>query len=152
MINRMKQVSLLNYLDVPPEELSSLSKRQGWVMNAIGHLVYRTLIMLGFTPLSYKGVCEHFVIGRKWGGVSLGFFFICDSDSVDYIKSHEVGHCIQNAMVGGFTMALFSIASAARCLWRKIIKLQTSYYSWFFEGDASQMGVAYVQKWGNKTE
>ena len=152
MISKMKQAPLLNYLDVPPEELSRLSKHQGWAMNVVGYLVYHALIMFGFTPLSYKGVCEYFAIGKGWGGVSLGFFFICDLDSIDYIKSHEVGHCIQNAMVGGFTMALFSIASAARCLWRKINKPQTSYYSWFFEGDASQMGVAYVQKWGNKTE
>ena len=141
----MKNVDVNSVVNLSPSQLYSLQRKNGWAMSTVGSIVYWALIRLGATSKVYKGVCEYFEIGHGWGGVSLGYFFICDKQCGDYIKCHEVGHCIQNAVVGGVTMLVYSIASAVRCGWRKIFPSKNSYYDWFFEGDASRIGLVYVE-------
>lgn len=143
----MKNQNYDTYMNLPPCELLNLAKRRGWLMSSVGFLVYSVLKLFGVQPKSHKGICEYFEIGNSWGGVSLGYFFICDKTCQDATKNHEVGHCVQNAAVGGLKMGLYSIASAARYCWRAIFKPKTSYYAWFFERDASRIGADYVAKW-----
>ena len=148
----MKNKDYQLYINLSPEDLNLLAKRRGWVMSFVGYVVYRLLTLFGQQAKNYKGICEYFEIGSSWGGVSLGYFFICDKNCSDYIKRHEVGHCIQNAAVGGFTMFAYSIASAVRCGWRKFIPSKRSYYDWFFEGDASKIGSLYVERMAVNTK
>lgn len=141
----MRNIDINEIIGLSPGQLYSLQRKRGWLMSAIGSVVYWVLRQFGLAPKVYKGICEYFEIGNGWGGISLGYFFICDKQCSDYIKCHEVGHCIQNAVVGGATMLAYSIASAVRCGWRKIFPSKRSYYDWFFEGDASRIGLAYVE-------
>ena len=141
----MRSIDLNSILELSTDDLYSLQRKKGWAMSVIGVGVYWILCQFGAVPKIYKGVCEYFEIGNAWGGISLGYFFICDKQCGDYIKCHEVGHCIQNAAVGGVTMLAYSIASAIRCGWRKVFSSKTSYYDWFFEGDASRIGLAYIE-------
>ena len=141
----MRNIDLDSILELSPNQLYSLQRKRGWLMFAFGSVVYWVLRQLGAIPKVYKGVCEYFEIGNSWGGISLGHFFICDKQCGDYIKCHEIGHCIQNAAVGGVTMLVYGIASAVRCGWRKVFPSKNSYYDWFFEGDASRIGLAYVE-------
>lgn len=140
------------YMNFSPNELMTLSRKRGWVLSALGFVVYRLLRVAGFRPKNYKGICEYFEVGSSWGGISLGYFFVCEKGCKDYIKNHEVGHCVQNAAMGGLKMAAYGVASALRYLWRRIIPSSTSYYDWSFERDATDVGFAYVQRWQNTQE
>lgn len=142
----MRNVDYSNYLQMTPSELYSLQKTKGWTMSFVGFIAYHILLMFGFMPKAYNGICEYFEVGTHWGAVSLGYFFVCEKGCSDYIKCHEYGHCIQNAAVGGLVMFFYCAASAFRCLWRKIFPSKRSYYDWFFEGDASKIGCAYVKR------
>ena len=41
-------------------------------------------------------------IGKNWGGVSLGCFFICSEDCInsEHLKAHECGHGLQSIVFG----------------------------------------------------
>ena len=74
----------------------------------------------------------------------MGWFFICSKDSNEELKNHEVGHGIQNAAFGGLRMLMLSIGSALRYRWREIFSAKTPYDSWWFEGQATELGTQYV--------
>ena len=76
----------------------------------------------------------------------MGWFFICSKYSSDRLKSHEVGHGIQNAAIGGLKMLALSIGSAVRYWWRNIFEAKTPYDAWWFEGQATEIGLKYVAK------
>ena len=115
-------------------------------MSTIGNIVFFVLKRFKQTEKDYCGICPYFEIGTGWGGVSLGWFFICAKDCSDSSKNHEVGHCIQNAAVGGLKMVAYSLGSAFRYWWRVLFGCKTSYDSWFFEGDATRIGNEYVAR------
>lgn len=142
----MNKIDYSEMLTKTPDELLKLQKSNGCIMYVFGLIVYNVLLMLGYTPSSYKGVCPYFTIGDKWGGFSLGWFFICDKSSGEHTKMHEVGHCIQTAYFKGLTMPLLSLCSAGRYWYRRIFKIETPYDSWWFEGDASRIGREYINK------
>ena len=146
----MKNFNYNNYLNLSPLELKSLQKKQGWVIYYIGKLVYYILIVLKFIPQDFYGICPYFEIGNNWGGLEFGWFFICDKNSNDKLKAHEVGHGIQNAAIGGFKMVILCICSAFRYWYRIIFKVKTNYDSWWFENQATQLGVQYLQNIKNK--
>lgn len=129
-----------------PDDLRREMMCRGWAMSAVGWVVYAILYLFGNRPSNFEGICPYFTIGRGWGGVSLGWFFICSDDAPDSTKCHEVGHLIQNAAVGGLTMLGYSIGSAIRYWWRRTTKDSTPYDEWYFEGDATRIGREYVER------
>lgn len=146
----MKNIDTRDFIDVPPDELLKMAYTKGWALSLIGLIIYAVLRMLGQRPSSYYGVCQYFSIGQGWGGFSAGWFFICSKTCSDYTKSHEVGHIIQNAMVGGLSMVVYTAGSVARYWKRKITHDDTPYDDWFFEGDATKFGELYVHKHKDK--
>lgn len=141
----MKHVDYSSYLTMSPLELRHLQRRKGWAMSFIGKVVCFVLKLFKQTAKDYKGICPYFEIGNGWGGASFGWFFICSKDCSERSRNHEVGHCIQNAAVGGLKMAAYSGASAFRYWFIKIFRLKTDYDSWYFEGDATRIGNEYVK-------
>lgn len=74
----------------------------------------------------------------------MGWFFICGKGESDSLKNHEVGHSIQNAAFGGLKMLGLSICSALRYWKRELFGAKTPYDSWWFEGQATELGNRYV--------
>lgn len=141
----MKNTDYTEFLKMSPDELRKLQKTRGWALSAVGTLVYWVLRLFGCKPKSYYGICEYFEIGKGWGGLEMGWFFICSKDLSERTKNHEVGHGIQNAAVGGLQMAFYSICSALRYWKRKIFGAKTRYDDWWFEGQATEIGNKYVE-------
>ena len=141
----MKNTDFTPYLTMTPAELRKRQWTKGWALSLIGLVVYGVLRLCRQKPKDYKGICPYFEIGKNWGGLEMGWFFICCKNCGDTTKCHEVGHGIQNAAVGGLTMLAYSIGSAARYWWREIFGAKTPYDSWFFEGDATRLGTEYVR-------
>lgn len=140
----MKNTDFTPYLSMSPTELRKRQRRQGWALSFIGLIVYGTLRLFRHKPKDYYGICKYFEIGKNWGGVEMGWFFICGEGSSERLKNHEVGHGIQNATVGGLRMLALSIGSAFRYWWRELFGAKTSYDSWWFEGQATELGNQYV--------
>ena len=140
----MKNKNFEKYLTMSPKELRKLQWTKGWLLSLVGLVVYGVLRLFRQKPKDYMGICKYFEIGHRWGGLELGWFFICGKASGESTKMHEVGHNIQNAAVGGFRMMFYSIGSALRYWYRKIFGVKTPYDSWFFEGDATRLGTKYV--------
>ena len=140
----MKNTDFAPYLTMSAEEFRKRQWRKGWALSLVGLIVYFVLRLFGQKPKNYKGICPYFEIGTDWGGLEMGWFFICCKNCDEEIKQHEVGHGIQNAAVGGLKMLAYSFGSAIRYWWREIFGAKTPYNSWFFEGDATRLGMAYV--------
>lgn len=141
----MKNTDFTPYLEMTPAELRKLQRKKGWALSAVGCIVYGVLRLFRQKPKDYKGICPYFEVGKNWGGVEMGWFFICGKNCGDSVKRHEVGHNVQNAAVGGLRMLGLSICSAVRYWWRCIFVVKTPYDSWWFEGQASRLGTEYVQ-------
>lgn len=146
----MKKVDYSPYLEMSPSEIKHLQKTKGWALSLIGLIVYGVLRLLGQKPKDYKGICPYFEIGKNWGGLEMGWFFICCKNCGDATKRHEVGHLVQTAAIGGLKMLGLSICSAVRYWWRRLFGANTPYDSWWFEGDATYLGNQYVKKITNK--
>ena len=119
---------------------------KGWLLSAVGLVVYGCLRLIGKKPKDYYGICPYFVIGKWWGGVSFGWFFITDKVESEKAMKHEVGHIVQNTLVGGIPMMFYSLGSFARYCKREIFGAKTPYDSWWFEAQATQLGTAFVEK------
>ena len=128
------------------EQLEEGSFNNGWVMSFIGAFVFGFLWLIGKRPKYYYGICPYFEIGKSGDGVEMGFFFICGKNASEHIKNHEVGHIIQNTLVGGWATAFYSLGSALRYWKRRIFGAKTPYDSWWYEGQASELGTAFVNK------
>lgn len=143
----MKTVKNADYssiLQTPPSQLLKLQKTRGWAQSFIGLVVYGILRIVGLKPKDYYGICKYFEIGTSSNGVEMGWFFICGKRADDRLKNHEVGHCLQNAEVGGLQMLFLSFCSVIRYWYRAIAKPKDSYYSWWFEEQATNLGDKYV--------
>lgn len=148
----MKNTDYSKFLTMSSAELRKYQWSKGLPLSLVGIIVYLALIITGHKPKDYRGICPHFEVGKNWGGFEMGWFFVCCKNCGEGTKQHEIGHMIQNAAVGGFTMLIYSIGSAARYWYRRIKKSKTPYDGWFFEGDASRIGVAYVRNLEEKKE
>lgn len=147
----MKNISYENIFDKQPHDLLKLQKINGKPLSFIGDIVYLILCLLGYQQKMFYDICPYFEIGKGWGGLSLGWFFICCKDSSESLKCHEVGHTLQNANIGGWKMLVLSLGSAARYWYREIFGATTPYDSWWFEGQATELGTKYVKIRKNKT-
>lgn len=142
----MKNADFTPYLTMTPFELRKHQWKKGWALSFVGVIVYGVLRLFRQKPKDYKGICPYFEIGKNWGGLEMGWFFICGISTSEKLKNHEVGHCIQNAFVGGFRMLFLSICSALRYWYRKMFRVKTEYDSWWFEGQATDLGDRYVEQ------
>lgn len=129
-----------------------LSWSWGFVMTFIGKAVFSVLQMLG-----YKAERNQYgyiiIIGKDWGGVSMGPYCLCEKDCGDHIANHEFGHAIQNCYFGPFQI-LISLASATRYWYREYqVRAKGKKYSelpdyddaWY-EGMATRLGYEYANK------
>lgn len=146
----MKNKDYTDILNQEPSELIRLQKNNGKPLSFIGNVVYSVLFLMGCKPKNFYDICQYFEIGQGWGGLSLGWFFICCKNSSDSLKCHEVGHTLQNANIGGWHMLALSLGSAARYWYREIFGAKTPYDSWWFEGQATELGTKYVKIRKNK--
>ena len=150
----MKNTDYSDILKQSPDTILAKQRTKGWALSFVGLIVYGVLRLFGCKAKDYYGICKYFEIGKNWGGLEMGWFFICSKNSSEELKNHEVGHAIQNATLGGLRMLMLSIVSALRYWWRKIFDVKTPYDSWWFEGQATELGNQYVnfikEKIGNE--
>lgn len=139
----MKNADYTDILALSPEELHKRFWKKGWPLCIFGSIVYGILRLFGCKPKDYHGI-PYLEIGKYWGGLELGWFFICGKHVHELTKKHEVGHLIQNAKVGGFYMVLMCILSTLRYWKRLIFGANTFYDSWWFEGQATKLGREYI--------
>lgn len=150
----MSNLKYNNYdhiLQMEPNELLQLQRKNGLALSLIGDIAYLGLCLLGYQQKIFYDICPYFEIGKNWGGLSLGWFFICENNALEGLKCHEVGHTLQNANIGGWKMLTLSLMSAARYWYREIFGATTPYDSWWFEGQATELGTKYVKIRKNKT-
>ena len=83
-----------------------------------GLLVALTMLIIGKKPQRF-GPCIYFVIGKDWGGLSMGPIFLCCENAGLHTKQHEVGHSIQNMIWGPLMPFVISIPSVTRYWLRK---------------------------------
>lgn len=142
---KIKEIEIKD-IDITIKEFKSAQWKRGLPLSLIGIIVYGVLRLFGQKPKDYYGICKYFEIGNNWGGFEMGWFFVCCKNANENLKAHEVGHGIQNAIVGGFSMLGHSIGSAIRYWYRKVRQITTPYDSWWFEGQATQLGIEFVEK------
>ena len=124
----------------------------GLPLTFIGCLVAAVLTVFGYKPKKF-GCCYYYEVGNGWGGFELGPLFLVNKESSDLIKTHELGHSIQNCIFGPFTLLLVTIPSAIRYWYREFrtskgLKNNTSYYSIWFEKQADLLGEWYLKLTG----
>ena len=125
-----------------------LSFTWGLPMTLIGCIVALVLLIAGYKPKKW-GYCYYFEIGENWGGVELGMFFLTDKNPLDYTKTHEHGHAIQNCWFGPLMPFIVCIPSATRYWYREIRKkigkpCTTAYIDIWFEKQADQLGEQFI--------
>lgn len=122
----------------------------GLPMTLIGGLVSLVLIIAGKKPVhtfrNSPGVM--FMVGKSWGGLSLGPFIITDWLPTHALINHELGHACQNAVFGPF-MIFIAIASCVRYWYREWFpsKIVTGYDEIWFEGQATKWGNWLTERW-----
>lgn len=128
-----------------------LSFTWGLPMTLIGIVVGFILTVFGKRSERW-GSCQHFKVGKNWGGVTLGLVIITDETPSEHIKKHEHGHAIQNCYFGFLMPFVVCIPSAVRywyrtyrdCIGKPCV---TQYDDIWFEADATRLGNIYVNKW-----
>ena len=125
-----------------------LSFTWGVPMTLIGCIAAIILIIMGYRPKKW-GYCYYFEIGKGWGGINLGIFFITSNNPTEHTKSHEHGHGLQNCFFGPFMPFIVCIPSAIRYWYRKIRNqignpCKTNYDDIWFEFDASKRGEKFI--------
>lgn len=98
----------------------------GCIMTLIGSIVALALLCVGKKPQRHAGSI-YFNVGKSWGGVELGCFFLTDSNNSTHTKNHEFGHSLQNCLWGPLFPAIVCIPSAIR-YWLREFKTQQGKY------------------------
>lgn len=144
-MTNLKNKDYQDMLKLSPNDLLKLQYENGRLLSSIGNAVYKVLCLCGYQPKQFYDICPYFEIGQNWGGLSLGWFFICAKNSSERLKCHEIGHLIQNANSNGWDMLALSLGSVIRYWCREIFGAKTPYDAWWFEGQATELGTQYVQ-------
>ena len=127
-----------------------ISLTWGGIMTAIGLVVLLVTLPFGKFGIYHGRIYKR--IGKNWGGVELGCFFLCDNSADEYILAHESGHGLQNCLWGPLMPFVICIPSAIRYWYREFIwhfnkekfnKLP-DYDAIWFEGQAIKWGKKYV--------
>ena len=109
----------------------------------------------GYRPSGYGWAWCFEIPDIKWG-LELGIFFIAPAGD-EYIKRHEYGHAIQNALIGIFSPAVISLPSAIRFHYRAARAkagrpCASGYDDVWFERSATETGTAAIMLTGGKYE
>lgn len=132
-----------------------LSYTWGLPLTLIGLAVAGVLRLLGYKPKKWGGSI-YFVVGKNWGGLSIGTTIVVSERSSRFdILNHEFGHSIQNCYYGLLCPFIVTIPSFVRACYREFVvwaKLKNyaelpDYYSIWFEGQASELGKANIGCW-----
>ena len=114
----------------------------GFDLSFLGAILTGILMLCGKTVVKnqYGYAC---LIGKHWGGFTLGpFTFVCE-DADEDLLAHEFGHSLQNCYFGNFQV-IITLMSAVRWWWRHIKKTNLpAYDSIWFEGTATYLGNYY---------
>ena len=94
-----------------------LSLTWGLPLTLMGGVIFTVLILAGKRPKRF-GCCYYIEVGKNWGGLEGGLFFItCENPSLPLLR-HEQGHGIQNLIFGPLMLPLVTIPSAIRWHYR----------------------------------
>lgn len=85
----------------------------GIIMTLIGCFAFLGLLISGHKPHKFHDRV-YFQVGKNWGGVELGCFFITDTNTTLHIKQHESGHGFQNCWLGPLMPFVVCLPSAIR--------------------------------------
>ena len=122
----------------------------GGIMTVIGLVVLLVTLPFGKFGIYHGRIYKR--IGKNWGGLELGCFFLCDNSADEYILAHESGHGLQNCLWGPLMPFVICIPSAIRYWYREFIwhfnkekfnKLP-DYDAIWFEGQATKWGKKYI--------
>lgn len=86
-----------------------------------------------------------FIIGKNWGGFTLGPIILVSENYNNHTLAHEFGHSLQNCFFGPF-MILVTLASGLRYWYRIFMKKYfpryplPEYDAIWFEGMATSLG------------
>ena len=122
----------------------------GGIMTTIGLVVLLVTLPFGKFGIYHGRIYKR--IGKNWGGVELGCFFLCDNSADEYILAHESGHGLQNCLWGPLMPFVICIPSAIRYWYREYLwcfnrtkyALLPDYDAIWFEGQATKWGKKYV--------
>lgn len=127
----------------------ALSFTWGLIMSLLGAATSLVLLIMGYKPKKF-GHSIYFEVGKGWGGLELGYFFIVCEDCSYYTLCHEHGHGFQNCVFGPLMPFLVCIPSAIRYWYREIKvrlggRLYTDYDDIWFEGQATELGENFIK-------
>ena len=121
----------------------------GAILSIPGLLII--LICLPFKKVHIFHGRLYAVIGKNWGGLELGCFFICaEQCQTDHTRKHECGHGLQNIIWGPLMLFVITIPSAIRYwylelkYYRKNIYCPIGYDDIWFEGQATRWGDKFI--------
>ena len=92
------------------------------------------------------GYCRYFEVGKGWGGIELGIFYIVNESPSEHILDHEHGHGLQNCLWGPLFPFAIGIPSFLRYHYRNLLRKRDPkrrlppYDAIWFEGQASRWG------------
>lgn len=128
----------------------TLSWTWGLPLTLTGAIIFAFLYLLGYRAKRF-GFCRYIAVGRNWGGLELGAFFLCDKSENPIILTHEHGHGVQNIIFGPLMPLIVTIPSAIR-YWIRRFKCEVlaltpkhSYYSIWFERQANELGEGLIR-------
>lgn len=132
-------------------EFYTLSFTWGLPMTLVGLIVAAVMLAKGHKPSRF-GWCIAFELPGIDYGISFGIVMICPKGETeaDYkLKCHEHGHALQNIYFGVFFPLLVAIPSVIRYQirewgWRNNHAPKTGYDDIWFEGSATQSGIAFM--------
>ena len=126
-----------------------LSFTWGFIMSFIGLIAIAVLACMGRVRTFHGRL--YGTIGKGWGGLELGCFFICGEDcQSDDLRAHECGHGLQNIIWGPLGIFVIFIPSAIRYWYRELkynrkgLTPPTDYDSIWFEKQATEWGKKYI--------
>lgn len=127
----------------------------GLLMSLIGLIAVSAIMLyraICKKPCELKkyGYCYCLQVGKRWGGINLGYFFICDGSGSKSTIWHEHGHAVQNCYWGILMPFVIGLPSLIRANYRQIKYKNTTpptrYDSIWFEHDATLTGRKYRAK------
>ena len=133
-----------------------LSWTWGLPMTLVGYLAAGCLRLSGYRPGKWGGT-TYFVVGKQWGGISLGPVTLVSSAD-EQLLTHEFGHSIQNCRWGLLYPPVILLPSVIRYWYRKAIvhsglRKKTElpgYYEIWFEAGADRLGRKTMETWGRR--
>ena len=144
---KVRELTIENTFLPPPDKFVRCQWKRGWALSTVGLFVYGFLRLIGRKPKDFHGICRYFEIGKNWGGLEMGWFFIVCKNASETLKMHELGHGVFNANVGGLRTLMYSTGSACRYWYRRIFRVtKTPYDAWWYEGYATAVGMKYVRE------